>query len=151
MHTLVSTRINLSIKWRALIRGGVNSIPLSKKYYRRDGAHQTLTGSKVPEDSSDFDDSVCVLIVMTWSLIWATLRFFRPKLISDSRQPIENYFPTPAVRPNLFFPNPAGRSFLVKFFNQNGAIYNSCSIFDRQVHWHRHYQPLVTLVFWINF
>ena len=27
--------------------------------------YQTLTGSKVPEDSSDFDDSVCVLIVMT--------------------------------------------------------------------------------------
>ena len=30
---------------------------------RRD--HQTLTGSKVPEDSSNFDDSVCVFIVMT--------------------------------------------------------------------------------------
>ena len=27
--------------------------------------YQTLTGSKVPEDSSDFDDSVCVFIVMT--------------------------------------------------------------------------------------
>ena len=69
----------------------------------------------------------------------------RPKIFFRIPPAGRNYFPNPAGRPNLFFPNPAGRSFLVKFFNQNGAIYNSCSIFDRQVHWHRHYQPLVTL------
>ena len=76
-------------------------------------------------DSSDFDDSVCVLIVMTWSLIWATFRFFARKLFSESRRPTENIFPNPAGRPqfpnpagrpNSFFPNPAGRSFLVQNF-----------------------------------
>ena len=45
------------------VRG--NGFQSSKKYYCMEGAHQTLTGSKVPEDSSDFDDSVCVFIVMT--------------------------------------------------------------------------------------
>ena len=56
---------------------------------------QTLTWSKVPEDSSDFDDSVCVFIVMTWSFIWDTLRFFRPKLFSESRRPSEIIFRIP--------------------------------------------------------
>ena len=50
---------------------------------------QTLTWSKVPEDSSDFDDSVCVFIVMTWSFIWDLLRKFRPKIFSESRRPAE--------------------------------------------------------------
>ena len=37
---------------------------------------QTLTGSKVPKDSSDFDETWTELIVMTWTFILATLRFF---------------------------------------------------------------------------
>ena len=38
---------------------------------------QTLKWPKIPEDSSDFDDSWTELIVMTWTFIFATLRFFR--------------------------------------------------------------------------
>ena len=38
---------------------------------------QTLNGRLPPEDSSVFDDSVCVLIVMTWSIVWAKVDFFR--------------------------------------------------------------------------
>ena len=37
---------------------------------------QTLNGRLPPEDSSVFDDSVCVLIVMTWSIVWAKVGFF---------------------------------------------------------------------------
>ena len=37
---------------------------------------KTLTWPKIPEDSSDFDDSTCVLIVTTRSIIWDILCFF---------------------------------------------------------------------------
>ena len=37
---------------------------------------QTLNGRLPLEDSSVFDDSVCVLIVMTWSIVWAKVVFF---------------------------------------------------------------------------
>ena len=43
----------------------------------RRGLAWTLKWSKVPEDSSDFDDFWTELIVMTWTFILATLRFFR--------------------------------------------------------------------------
>ena len=36
-----------------------------------------MNGPLPPEDSSDFDDSVCVLILMTRSFILDTLHFFR--------------------------------------------------------------------------
>ena len=99
-----------NLKWRALIRGGVNSIPLSKKYYSREGEHQPLTGSKVPEDSSDFDDSVCVLIVMTWSLIWATLRFFRLNIIFRIPPADRKYFSESRRLAEIIFRiPPAGR------------------------------------------
>ena len=38
---------------------------------------KTLNGRLPLEDSSDFDDPVLVFIVMTWSIVWDTLRFFR--------------------------------------------------------------------------
>ena len=38
---------------------------------------ETLNGRLPLEDSSDFDDSVCVFIVMTRSFILDTLQFFR--------------------------------------------------------------------------
>ena len=38
---------------------------------------KTLNGRLPLEDSSVFDDPVLVLIVMTWSIVWDTLRFFR--------------------------------------------------------------------------
>ena len=83
-------------------RMGASFTPLdfwcSSKYRR------TLSGSKVPEDSSDFDETWTELIVMTWTFIWATLRLFRPKIIFRIPPAGQKYFPE-SRRP-IFFPNP---------------------------------------------
>ena len=69
---------------------------------------RTLTGSKVPEDSSDFDETWTELIVMTWTLIWALLRKFRLKIFFRIPPAGRKYFPE-SRRPKKKFPDPAGR------------------------------------------
>ena len=62
---------------------------------------QILKWLKIPEDSSDFDDSWTELIVMTWTLIWSLLRKFQPKFIFRIPQASRKYFPE-SRRPNCF-------------------------------------------------
>ena len=64
----------LSVWWRLIVDFWISTFPdalFSPKY------HQTLDGCLPPVDSSHFDDSVCVLIVMTWTFISGILCFFR--------------------------------------------------------------------------
>ena len=63
---------------------------------------------KVPEDSSDFDETWTELIVMTWTLNWALLQKNLPKIFSERRRPSETIFRMPPVVRN-YFPNAAGR------------------------------------------
>ena len=65
------TEPKLNVQSNVIVRiiGNISQISILRS--------RTLNGCLPPEDSSDFDDSVCVLIVMTRSFILDTLQFFR--------------------------------------------------------------------------
>ena len=95
---------------------------------------KTLNGRLPLEDSSVFDDSVLVLIVMTWSIIWDLLRFFR-----FFQKSLQKYFRGARIV-NCFFRSGPDRQFfcfrgarIANFYFRGARIANFFALFVSRV------------------
>ena len=82
----------------------------------RRGLAWTLKWSKVPEDSSDFDDFWTELIVMTWTFILAILQ-----------KNLQKYFRPFPGRRFCFRPFPDRRFFVRRFPDRRFFLWRSCA------------------------